>query len=313
MPADMIPLNAASGSSSVQIARMKSPAARTWLFGAYTVCLLLAYRPVLASIIELSREDASASHLILIPFVALGLIWQRRTEIFSSVGFDWRAGPAVIALGLGCLLVTTAYRPADALSAVGGTFVVFCLGGFLLFYGRRAFRAAMFPLLFLTFMVPIPGVLLDGAVRVLTIGSSAVVAGLFTLTGTPYHREAFVFALPNLTIEVADACSGIRSTIALLLTALLAGHMYLQRGWSKALLVIAILPVTILKNGIRIVTLSLLSVHVDPSFLEGRLHHDGGVVFFLLALGLLAPVLMLLRRAETSCPSFQRSVPERTC
>jgi exosortase len=125
-----------------------------------------------------------------------------------------------------------------------------------------------------------------------------MVAALFTLTGTPYLREEFVFTLPKFVIEVADECSGIRSTIALLLTTLIAGHLFLGSGWARLFLVLAIFPVTILKNGIRIVSLSLLASHVNPDFLIGRLHSDGGIVFFLMALALLAPVLNLLRFSE---------------
>ena len=140
--------------------------------------------------------------------------------------------------------------------------------------------------------------LLDAAVGVLKTGSTEVVSTLFTLTGTPFFRDGFVFTLPQFAIEVADECSGIRSSIALVLTSLLAGHTFLQSGWTRALLVVAVLPVTILKNGIRIVGLSLLSIHVDPSFLKGQMHREGGVVFFLLALAMLAPVFALLRRSE---------------
>jgi exosortase/archaeosortase family protein len=107
-----------------------------------------------------------------------------------------------------------------------------------------------------------------------------------------------VFTLPGFIVEIADECSGIRSSIALLLTSLLAGDMLLNSGWKKALLVAAVLPVTVFKNGIRIVALSLLSIHVDPSFLEGQLHRDGGIAFFLLAIAMMAPVLAALVRLE---------------
>jgi exosortase len=275
-----------------------SPAVRTGLFAVYSAGLMLAHLQVLRALVELSRGDSSASHLILVPFVSLALVVQARAGIFSSARFEWRRGLAVIGVGVAWTLTALWYPPLGTLSSSVAAFVVLWIGGFLLSFGAEAFRAAAFPLFFLVFMVPIPAVLLDGAVRVLTIGSSEAVATLLTLTGTPYHREGFVFWLPNLAIEVADECSGIRSTIALALTGLLAGHMYLRRGWSKALLVAVILPVTILKNAIRIVTLSLLSIHMDAGFLTGRLHQDGGVVFFLLALGLLAPVLTVLRRSE---------------
>jgi exosortase/archaeosortase family protein len=82
------------------------------------------------------------------------------------------------------------------------------------------------------------------------------------------------------------------------MTALLVGYFCLRSPWKRALLVLAIVPVTILKNGIRIVTLSLLSIHVDRSFLDGRLHHDGGIVFFLLSLAVLHPLFLLLRNSE---------------
>lgn len=107
-----------------------------------------------------------------------------------------------------------------------------------------------------------------------------------------------MFSLPGFAIEVADACSGIRSTIALVLTGLLAGHVFLRDSWAKVLIVAVVLPITILKNGVRIVTLTLLAMHVDPGFLTGQLHHEGGIVFFLLGLVILAPVLALLRKSE---------------
>ena len=148
--------------------------------------------------------------------------------------------------------------------------------------------------------MPVPGILLNGAIGLLKRGSTEMVAALFTLTGTVYHREGFVFSLPTVVIEVADECSGIRSSLALVMTVLLAGHMFLTSAWKKALLAVAVIPLTIVKNGIRIVSLTLLALHVDPSFLNGQLHHEGGIVFFLLTLALVAPAFTLLRNSEPS-------------
>jgi exosortase len=113
-------------------------------------------------------------------------------------------------------------------------------------------------------------------------------------------RDGVVFHMPGLSIEVAPQCSGIRSSLALAITCVLAGHMFLKRGWNKALLVLAVIPITMLKNGIRIVTLTLLALYVDRGFLESSLHRDGGILFFVLALCLMAPILFLLRRSEGS-------------
>ena len=198
-----------------------STTSRTALFGLFGFGVLLANWHVLGALVDLSSADASASHLILIPFVTLALILLRRDAIFSSIGSDWRAGVPVIVVGVGCLLAAFLYRQAgghaDLLAASVGGLVVLWLGGFLLCYGRKAFKAALFPLLFLGFMIPIPTVVLDSATHALTVGSSWVVASLFTLTGTPYYREGFIFELPNVAIEIAKECGGIRSTIALAL------------------------------------------------------------------------------------------------
>lgn len=280
---------------------------RTILFAAYSLFLVAGNVGVLRALVNLARQDPTASHIMLIPFVTLVLICQRRDSIFSSLRSAALAGIGVILVGLGILL---AGRPSgesgshgSSLSIMVGGLVVLWIGGFLLFYGRNAFRAALFPLLFLGFMVPMPSILLDPVILFLKTGSREAVAGLFMLTGTPYHREGFVFSLPKFVIEIADECSGIRSSMALLLTGLLAGHMFLRTGWKKALLVAAIVPTAMVKNGIRIVSLSLLASYVDPGFLTGRLHHDGGIVFFLLTLALLTPLFVLLYSSETALPN----------
>jgi exosortase len=263
---------------------------------------MVANGQVMRALLGFSQADPSASHLVLIPFVTLALILRRRDAIFSSSGTDWRAGVLVIVAGLFSLFVPSLSGQTggqtDLLAAKVAALVTLWLGGFLLFYGRTAFQAALFPLLFLTCMIPIPSAVLDGAIHILTVGSGWVVASLFTLTGTPYYREGFVFDLPNVAIEIAKECSGIRSTIGLVLTSLIAGHLYLTSGWARVLLVAASVLITILKNGIRIVSLALLTLHVDPTYLDGQLHHDGGPVFFVLALTFLTPVLALLRRSE---------------
>src|SRR5688500_20406367 len=98
-------------------------------------------------------------------------------------------------------------------------------------------------MLFLAFMVPLPEAVLRGMTSLLKSGTAEVVAALFSLTGTPHHREAYVFFLETVAIEIADECSGIRSTIALLMAALLAGQLLLHRPVHRLLVVLAVLPI----------------------------------------------------------------------
>ena len=279
-------------------------------FAIFSVLLIAASAGVLQDLVRFSLHNDTGSHVILVPLVTIALILRERDSIFSSVRPAVREGAVLVLVGLGLLLFGRLSDQGIAAHArlglsVAGV-VASSLGGFLFFFGRAAFRAALFPLLFLCFTIPIPERLIQSATLALKAGSGSAVASLFSLTGTPFLREGFVFSLPQVVIEIADECSGIRSSIALLLTTLLAGHTFLKGNWARGVILLAIYPVTILKNGVRIVTLTLLAIHVDPSFLTGQLHHDGGIVFFLLGLAMLAPVLLVLRRLEL------RSVSEPT-
>jgi exosortase len=277
-------------------------ATRHALFASYWAAVTLINLRTMMAWFGYSRQDSSASHLPLIPLVTAVLIWLDRKPIFQELPRINTAG-AVIAFLVAILSWFGWAYPgplgADSLTWRVGAIVSLWVGGFLLMYGRQAARAAAFPLAFLVFMIPIPQVLLAGTVEVLKTGSAAVVAGLFTAAGTPFHREGFAFSLPQFDIVIADECSGIRSSIALVLTTLLAGDMFLTSTWTRAVLVLVSLPVAVLKNGIRIASLSWLALNVDPDFLTGQLHHEGGFVFFLMALVILGPVLYLLRRLET--------------
>jgi exosortase len=132
---------------------------------------------------------------------------------------------------------------------------------------------------------------------------------LIRLSGIPVLRSGMIFKLPNLVIEVAPQCSGIRSGISILISGLLAGHLFLRTYWRRVLLVLIAVPVLIFKNAVRIGTLSYLAVHFDKKWLtDSDLHRDGGILFFVLGLILLYPVLAMLIRSE----SKQRKAPDKS-
>jgi exosortase len=273
---------------------------RGLLFVAAVAALLL-YGPVREYLLW-TYNSSYYTHVVLIPLVSAYLVFTRRKEIFGEVGYAFAPGGAVVGLGLLLLVaaaaMATGWGKNDQYALVACSTVLVVIGAFIALFGLRAFGAARFPLLFLAFMVPLPSAVEQWIIRVLQLGSAEFVAFLFQFTGMPVLREGVVFHLPGLSIEVAPQCSGIRSSLALVITCVLAGHMFLKTTWKKILLVLVVLPVTMLKNGIRIVTLSVLAVYVDRGFLESSLHRDGGIVFFVLALLLIAPILFVLRRSE---------------
>ena len=273
---------------------------RIALFLACGAAMLL-YGPVREYLLW-TYNSSYYTHVVLIPLVCAYLVFTRRKEIFGQIDYAFATGGAVAGLGLLLLVAATAmasgWSKNDYYALLACSTMLVVIGAFIALFGLRAFGAARFPLLFLVFMVPLPTALEEWIIRVLQLGSTEFVAFLFQFTGMPVLREGVVFHLPGLSIEVAPQCSGIRSSLALVITCVLAGHMFLKTTWKKALLVLAVLPITMLKNGIRIVTLSVLAVYVDRGFLESSLHRDGGIVFFVLALLLMAPILFVLRRSE---------------
>ena len=260
----------------------------------------LFYKPGL-QLLRMSFHSDLYSHIPIVPLISLWILVFSRKRIFSETRWG-RAGIVLLGLGLAALLSanrTSGIDQNDYLSIVMSGVVLWVIGGFVLAYGVKAFREAMFPLLFLVFVIPIPKFILEPLVDLLLIGSAHCTELIFGLTGVPVYRDGFTFALPGITIEVAHQCSGIRSSIALIITSVLGGYMFLQKGWSRLILVLSFFPITVFKNAMRIVTLSLLASYVDPRFITGSwLHKSGGIPFFVVGLVLMAPVLWALLKAE---------------
>ena len=253
-------------------------------------------------LLKLVLENETFSQIPLIPLVSIFLIYEQRKTIFAEVSFDRKLGAALIIPGM--ILVGVARMNLLQLSSTNPlTLLVFAtvlvwLGAFALFFGAQAFKAACFPLFFLVFTIPIPEPLLSKTIYFLQARSSDMTEIFFNLAGVPNHRQGFVFELPGVAIRVAEECSGIRSTLALLITTVLASYIFLKTSWRRAILCAAVVPTAIFKNGLRIATLSTLAIYVNPGFLHGNLHHHGGIVFFIIALIPMALLLRLFQRGE---------------
>jgi exosortase len=273
----------------------------------FLLCFLLSLvilRPTLTSLITLSLGDDRYSHILIIPIISITLLYLMRASVFNALSFG--AFPAMLLLIPGLIALGITQRipwPQGSnyrLSLQVLAMVLIWITAFVQCYGKQSFQTAAFPLLFLLLMVPLPLAVLDGIVDLLQKGSAELAYALFRLVDIPVFRNGFTFTLPGVDIEVAKECSGIRSTVALLITGILAGHVFLSSGWRKVLVALLTIPIAILKNAVRIVTISWLGVYVDRGFLYGKLHHYGGIPFALVALAILGPTLVILRKTEAS-------------
>ena len=292
---------------------------RWLLFSVWIMVSSALFAKPLIALVRLSLTNDNASHLILIPFLTAGLLFIERRTIFNNLSFHAAGG---IFLCLSVIIVLSVRWAGDMLTPdlrLSGhvlAVILLWIAGFAFSFGKAAVKSACFSLLFLFLAVPLPNFLLERIISWLQAGSAEITEVLFNLTGVPVLREGLVFHLARVNIEVARECSGIRSTIALFILALPVVHYRLHSLWKKLFFLACAFFMMILKNGIRIVTLTLLAIYVDPSFLFGTLHRDGGIVFFLLGLLLLLPVLLLLQRGESpalagtkklAAPSEQRN------
>jgi exosortase len=273
------------------------------MFVAFIVISSVAFYKTLGAVIRYSLASSdSSSHIVLIPIISFFLLYLERQRIFSVTRASIVPGASLALLGILLdWLVNRSSIPQEGnwrLCLETLCVVLVWIAGFLLCYGFAALRAAAFPLLFLLLMVPLPDVILDRAVYALQSGSTEISYLIFQLVGTPVSRHGFLLSVPGVTIEVAKECSSIRSSIALFITCLLAAHLYIRTAWKKFVFVILGLLLSVVKNGIRITTLTLLSVYVDPGFLYGRLHRQGGFVFFLIALLILLPVFLWMEKSD---------------
>jgi len=278
---------------------------RPWLlFLIWAVaCSLLFWKP-LSALCHYAINNDNASHIVLIPFLVAWLLYLDRHKIHRT-SFDI-VPASLFALSATILAIFVVRHipldPSSGLAATTLAYVLLLIAGFAGIFGRQSAIRARFPLAFLVLAIPFPEPLLNRIIYLLQAGSAAVAEWIFDWSGVPALREGFVFRLPRMSIEVATECSGIRSSIALLILALLVAHFSFVRFWKKAIFVFAGLLMMLVKNGVRIATLTILANYVDPDFLYGRLHREGGVVFFLIGLALLWPVYWLLKRDEKTHP-----------
>jgi len=277
----------------------------------WVLCSLgLFFRPIL-DLVHLAWQDDTASHILLIPFISAWLLLSERDLVQPDEGFSFLPAlsflvPSILAAFLA--LKCDSCSSHDRLSAYMLALILLIIAGFVCCFGVSNAKRSSFALAFLLFAIPIPEMILNKIIYWLQAGSAAIAEVLFSLSGAPVLREGFVFRLPNMSIEVAQECSGIRSSLALLILALLVAHFSFRPIWKKAVFVAAGLGMMLIKNGIRIATLTLLANYVNPQFLYGRLHHQGGVVFFLIGLALLWPLYLYLRMGESPLPTDTRPI-----
>jgi exosortase C (VPDSG-CTERM-specific) len=268
----------------------------------YFVLLTLAFIRPLTRLMLYAAQSELHSHILLVPFITGYLLYIQRGRLLTAYRSSIAGTVTVGAIGFAALAAGIAWRGSlsinDGLALAALAFVSFVAAGGFLFFGAGWMAAKAFPVAFLIFMVPLPDAAVNGLEKASMLASAEAAALYFNVAGTPLVRHGTVFELPGIVLQVAQECSGIRSSWVLFIAGLLASHLFLRTRWRRVVLVAFVIPLGILRNGFRILVIGLLCVYVGPHMIDSMIHRRGGPLFFALSLVPLFLLLWWLRRQE---------------
>ena len=259
------------------------PRDRQLVWGALLIAALLtaAYLRVCVKLVTDWWQVPDYSHGFLVPPFAAYVLWRKRQRLLHTPIVPTWSGVALIAFGLAVLLLGV-YGSELFLSRIS---LVLVLSGLVLGFGGGKLLAEMrFALLVLLLAVPIPAIVYAHITLPLQMLASRLASGLLPLFGVPVLRDGNVIQLPAMSLEVAEACSGIRSLISLLALSIFYGYFLERRVWQRTALAICSVPIAIAANAVRILGTGLCVQYWDPDKATGFFHEFSGWVMFLVSL-----------------------------
>jgi len=271
------------------------------LVGAVT---FFVYLPVVASLVRQWASDDNYSHgFLVVPFAAY-FAWRRRRELSALPVRPHWSGLAVVLAGLGLLV---AGRLGAELFLARVSLVGLLAGSVLFLYGARHFRLLAFPIAFLLLMIPLPSVVFNQLAFPLQLLASSAGESVLYAAGVPVLREGNILMLPTTTLEVVQACSGIRSLVSLLTLAIILGELTEPRVWARVVLALLALPVAIAANAARVAGTGLAAQWIGPRAAEGFFHEFSGWVMFVVAFALLLGAHRVLMLRPRITPGARRA------
>ena len=283
-------------------------------FLAATIILAAYFSFPLYELLQLAFSDDLYSAIPLIPLVSLYLVWLKRENLPAILGSAVKPATAffiagVLSLAAYWIAARDTFGPIENYLAINLlAFLFFFVGICFLFLGELVVRAVAFPLALLIFTIPFPEPVRHAIEQFLQYGSAVCAGMFFYLSGTPFFRDELNFHLPGCVLQVAPECSGIHSTLVLAITSLLGAWLFLRSPWKRTALVLVVIPLALLRNGLRIFVIGRLCVAYGPQMLASPIHRHGGPLFFALSLVPFFLFLLFLRKTEQTKPSIKKFV-----
>jgi exosortase A len=276
-----------------------SNAIRTTLLKSAVIvaCLALLYFRVLQGLVSDWVRMPDFSHGFLIPIVSCYFVYERRKQLSALSPSPVWEGFGLIVFGI--LLLLLGNLATEYFTMRFSMLVV--LGGIVLFLlGREFCKALLFPLVFLIFMIPLPSILMDRITFPMQLLASKVAGSFLYLIGIPALREGNIILLANTSLEVAEACSGIRSLISLLALSVVFAYFSQKTNLKRVLLVLSTFPIAIIANAARVTGTGILAQHYGSKVAEGFFHGFSGWILFVVAFVCLFLLGAMLSRMKKS-------------
>jgi exosortase len=265
----------------------KSSIMPVWQWLAIVAVTGFLYYDIILKLVQNWYTDPNFSHGFLVPLFSGYVVWSNKDKLAAITPKPSVLGVFGILCGLSGLIVGT----LGSELFVARTSLLFLIAGYVVFFlGWNYFRAVLFPWLFLFLMVPIPAILFNQITFPLQLLASQLASFLLPIFGVPVLREGNVIQLPAMPLEVAEACSGIRSLMSLTTLAIVYGFFLETKAWPRVWLALSAIPIAVAANAFRIVGTGLMVQHWDPDKALGFFHEFSGWVIFIVSLALLFAV-----------------------
>ncbi len=269
----------------------------TWV----SVLLAVCYAPVLLRLLRQWSDDPDMGHGFFVPIIAGAIAWHKRDQIAGLVPKPNWWGLLIMAWAAFQLYIATL---GAELFLARTSLVISIIGAVILLGGTTYARIFAFPLFLLFFMVPIPSVIYNQLTFPLQQIASRFAETLIGWTQIPVVREGNILILPSQSLNVVEACSGIRSLLTLTFFSLVYGYVFEKRGWARTVLFLSTIPITIVANAGRVALTGVVS-QINPDLAEGWFHEAQGMVIFVIALAMLIGLHQLIIRTTKFINSRQ--------
>ena len=260
-----------------------------WQIGVLVLLVGWLYSSILIRLAKQWLDDPNFSHGFLVPALSLFVFWRDRTKFTQALRSPSSQGLMIVILAL-AVLVTGVLGAELFLSRV--SLLLLIAGVTIYFEGWARFRTVLFPWAFLFLMIPVPAIVMNQIAFPLQLLASKAASFILVVFEVPVLREGNIIHLPATSLDVAEACSGIRSLLSLITLSIIFSYLFERRVWIRILLAVVSIPIAVFVNSLRIVGTGLLVQYWDPERALGFFHTFSGWLVFLASVG----VLLLLQK-----------------